>query len=106
MQTSIGEKGAVAPITSLKPNTNANIEATIASISPVREVTTRRGPGRVADATLQDSSGTITLPLWDQDIDKFQTGQRVRITDGWVSDGFRGKLRIGRGRSGRIEVIP
>jgi replication factor A1 len=92
-------------ISSLKQNTNATIEATIVSISPVREVTTKRGPGRVADATLQDSSGTIVLPLWNEDISKFQANQKVKITDGWVTE-FHGKLSIAKGRSGTITVIP
>ncbi|HTZ61610.1 MAG TPA: OB-fold nucleic acid binding domain-containing protein [Thermoplasmata archaeon] len=90
-------------IASLQPNQNATIEATITAISPVRDVTTSRGPAQVADATLQDETGTITLTLWGEDTKRYTVGQRVRITDGWVKD-FRGKLQISMGRSGKITL--
>jgi replication factor A1 len=92
------------PIAALRANANATIEATITAISPVREVTTARGPGKVADATLQDESGTITLTLWNADAGRFSVGQKIRITDGWVKD-FRGKLQVSTGRSGTITAL-
>ena len=93
----------MAPIAALRANSNANIDATITAISPVRDVTTSRGPSQVADATLQDDSGTITLTLWGDDTKRFKIGQKVKITDGWVKD-FRGKLQVSLGRSGKITV--
>ena len=91
-------------IATLKANSNANIEATVTAISAPRDVSTARGPSKVADATLQDETGTITLTLWGEDIAKYSVGQKVRITDGWVKD-FRGKLQVSMGRSGRITVL-
>jgi replication factor A1 len=91
-------------IGSLRANQNATLEATITAISPVRDVTTARGPGKVADATLQDESGTITLTLWGDDAARFSVGQKIKITDGWVKD-FRGKLQISTGRTGTITVL-
>jgi replication factor A1 len=92
-------------IASLQANQNATIDATITAISPIRDVTTARGPSRVADATLQDETGTITLTLWGDDTQRFSVGQKIRITDGWVKD-WRGKLQISMGRSGKISVSP
>jgi replication factor A1 len=94
----------MAPISSLRANANATIDATITAISAPRDVNTVRGPSRVADATLQDETGTITLTLWGGEIEKYSVGQKVRITDGWVKE-FRGKLQVSMGRSGRIEVL-
>lgn len=94
----------MAEISSLKPNSNATIEATIISISPPREVTTQRGPGRVADGTLKDDSGTITFPLWNDDTTKYKVGQKIKITDGWVKE-YRGKPQIALGRSGTVQVV-
>lgn len=94
----------MASIASLRANSNANIEATITAISPVRDVTTSRGPSQVADATLQDESGTITLTLWGEETKKYSVGQKVKVTDGWVKD-FRGKLQVSMGRSGRVTVV-
>ena len=90
-------------IASLRANMNATIEATITAVSDVRDVTTARGPSRVADATLQDATGTITLTLWGDDISRYSVGQKIKITDGWVKD-FRGKLQVSMGRSGTISV--
>lgn len=91
-------------IASLRANANATIEATITAISAVRDVTTSRGPSQVADATLQDETGTITLTLWGEDTKRYTVGQKVRIADGWVKD-FRGKLQISMGRSGTIKIV-
>jgi replication factor A1 len=91
-------------IAALRANVNANIEATITAISPVRDVTTARGPSQVADATLQDETGTITLTLWGDDTKKYTVGQKVKISDGWVKD-FRGKLQVSMGRSGTIKIL-
>jgi replication factor A1 len=94
---------AMAGISSLRANANATIEAEITAISEPRDVTTSRGPSKVADATLKDETGTITLTLWGDDIKKYNVGQKVKITDGWVKD-FRGKLQVSMGRSGTITV--
>ncbi len=94
----------MAEISSLRANSNATIEATIVSISAPRDVTTQRGPGRVADATLKDDSGTIVFTLWNEDVTKYKVGQKVKITDGWVKD-FKGKLQIALGRSGSVQVL-
>ncbi|HTW77752.1 MAG TPA: OB-fold nucleic acid binding domain-containing protein [Thermoplasmata archaeon] len=93
----------MAGIATLRANQNATIDATITAISAVRNVTTARGPSQVADATLQDDTGTITLTLWGEDTTRYSVGQKVRITDGWVKD-FRGKLQISMGRSGKISL--
>jgi ssDNA-binding replication factor A large subunit len=91
-------------ISELRPNTNATIEATISAISPVRQVSTSRGPSEVADATLQDDTGTVTFTLWGDATTKYQVGQKVRITDGWVKE-FRGKLQVSLGRSGTVTIL-
>ena len=92
-------------IATLRANQNATIEATITAISAVRDVTTSRGASQVADATLQDDTGTITLTLWGEDVKKYSVGQKVHITDAWVKD-FRGKLQVSMGRSGTISIQP
>ena len=109
--TAIGERltpacltaRVMAGIASLQANQNATIEGTISAISAVRDVTTSRGPSQVADATVQDETGTITLTLWGEDTKRYSVGQKIRITDGWVKD-FRGKLQISMGRTGKITV--
>ncbi len=91
-------------ISDLRANANATFTATITAISDPREVSTSRGVSKVADATLQDETGTTTLTLWGEEIAKYKVGQKVQITDGWVKD-FRGKLQVSMGRSGRIQIL-
>lgn len=91
-------------IATLQANANANVEGTITAISAVREVTSMRGPSQVADATLQDSTGSINLTLWGADTGKYKIGQKIKVVDGWVKE-YRGKLQLSLGRSGRIEVL-
>lgn len=92
-------------IASIRANQNATFAATITAISTPREVTTSRGTSQVADATLQDATGTTTLTLWGEDIQKYKVGTKLQITDGWVKD-FKGKLQVSLGRSGKITVLP
>ena len=92
-------------IATLRSNQNATFLATITAISAPREVTTSRGASQVADATLQDETGTTTLTLWGEDIQRYSVGQKVQITDGWVKD-FKGKLQVSLGRSGKITILP
>jgi len=91
-------------ISDLRANANATFTATITAISEPREVNTSRGPSKVADATLQDETGTTTLTLWGEEIEKYKVGQKLQVTDGWVKD-FRGKLQVSMGRSGRISIV-
>jgi replication factor A1 len=95
----------MAGIATLRANSNATFLATITAVSAPREVTTSRGSSQVADATLQDETGTTTLTLWGEDIQRYSVGQKIQITDGWVKD-FRGKLQVSMGRSGKITVVP
>jgi replication factor A1 len=91
-------------IADLRANANATFTATITAISEPRDVTTSRGPSKVADATLQDETGTTTLTLWGDDISKYKVGQKLQVTDGWVKD-FRGRLQVSMGRSGKVTVV-
>ena len=94
----------MAGIATLQANSNATLEATITAISAVRQVNSMRGPSQVADATIQDATGSIVLTLWGAEATKFQVGQKLKITDGWVKE-YRGKLQVSMGRSGKIEVV-
>ena len=67
-------------------------------------MTTKRGPRRVADATLKEDSGTIAFTLRNDVTRSYKVGQKVKITDGWVIE-FQGKLQIGLGRSGSVQVL-
>ena len=61
--------------------------------------------GRVADAKGQDEAGdTVTLTLWNEDIEKVEVGAKVRITNGWASS-FKGNLQVSAGKFGKLEIV-
>ena len=98
------EARATIGISALRPNCEATLEATVASVGPTREVDTSRGPAEVADATLQDASGTVKLVLWGPQIAKVQAGQRVRLAGAWVKE-YRGRLQLSLGRNASMAVL-
>ena len=91
-------------IAALRPNAEATLEATVASVGPTREVVTSRGPAEVADAVLQDASGTVKLVLWGPQTTKLQAGQRVRLAGAWVKE-YRGRLQLSLGRNASLAVL-
>jgi hypothetical protein len=98
------EAQASPGISSLRPNTNASFEATVAAVAPVRQVVTSRGPAEVADATLQDETGSVKLSLWGAQIAKVRPGQRVRLAGAWVRE-YRGHLQVSLGRDASMAVL-
>ena len=91
-------------IASLKPNASATFEGTITAISETRDVSTSRGPSKVADATIQDDTGTISLTLWGADTTKYKVGQKIRVVDGWAKE-YRGKLQLSLGPAASMRVV-
>ena len=92
-------------IADLKPGTgNVNVEAEVVSVEEPREVMTKFGKRtRVANATIKDDSGEITLTLWGDDIDRVKGGDKIAVENGWVSE-FKGTPQISAGKYGKINV--
>lgn len=61
--------------------------------------------GRVCDATGQDEAGeTVTLTLWNDDIEKVSVNDKVKIVNGWASS-YKNKLQVSAGKYGKLEVL-
>jgi replication factor A1 len=60
--------------------------------------------GRVCNATLKDKSGSVKLTLWNDDIDKVNASDMIKIENGWVSE-WKGELQLSTGKFGKIEVL-
>jgi len=58
----------------------------------------------VANAVLRDESGSITLTLWTRQIEFVNTGQRIRVENGFVSS-FRGLKQLVSGQAGRLLAL-
>ena len=80
------------------------IEASIISISGVREFNKEGKIGRVANAILKDDTGEIKMTLWNEEIDKVKTGNIVKIKNGYVNE-WQGEKQLMVGRFGNLEVI-
>jgi len=83
---------------------NISLEAKVIDISEVREVMTRFGRRNVADATLEDETGEITLTLWQDQIKMVNVGNKLNITGAFATE-FREKLQLSIPRSGKLEVV-
>ncbi len=62
------------------------------------------GEGRVATAVCRDSSGKVKVSLWDDEIDKVDVGDNIRIESGY-SRLFKDKVHVNVGRYGELEVL-
>ena len=73
------------------------------SVGDAREVNTKRGPAKVADARLRDKSGEVGLSLWDDEIERVAAGSFVKITNA-MANSYRGALQLSVGQYGKMEV--
>jgi replication factor A1 len=83
-----------------------NLEAEITEKSYAREVRGKYGyrPLMVANATLKDETGIITLTLWNEQISQVKVGDKVKIENGYAKS-FRNVLQLSTGKYGKIIVI-
>lgn len=72
--------------------------------SPVREFRKFGEPGRVCNATIKDDSGTVSLTLWNEEIDRVEEGDTLKIENAYVKE-WRGNLQVNTGRNGSFEVL-
>ena len=92
-------------ISELKPGTaNVNIEAEVVSIEATREINKMGRRLRVANAMIKDETGSITLVLWNQEIDRVKQGDRIKIESGYVNE-WQGAPQLTLGRSGKLTVL-
>ncbi|MGD2066423.1 MAG: OB-fold nucleic acid binding domain-containing protein [Candidatus Bathyarchaeota archaeon] len=83
-----------------------NIEAEVIEKSYAREVRSKFGyrPLMVADATLKDETGKITLTLWNEQVSQVMVGDKVKIENGYAKS-FRNVLQLSTGKYGKLTVI-
>jgi replication factor A1 len=59
---------------------------------------------RVCNAVLANETGEVTLSLWNDDVEKVNVGDTVKITNGYVSE-FNGLKQLTSGKFGKLEVV-
>ena len=57
---------------------------------------------KVSDALVGDETGVVYLTLWDDNIEKVNDGDSIRIENGYVTL-FKGNIRLNIGKYGKLE---
>ncbi len=92
-------------ISDLEPRQgNVEVIGEITEIGQTREFQKFGRSGRVATAILKDETGEIKLSLWNEQIDEFKAGDKVRIENGYVNE-WQGEKQLTTGKFGKIEKI-
>ena len=82
------------------------LELIVKEKGSVRDFTSRTGSsGKVCDAKAVDDEGQeVSVSLWNDEIQRVQANDRIRITNGWARE-WRGNLQVTAGRYGKLEVL-
>ena len=92
-------------IVDLKPRQgNVEIVGDIIDKGEIREFQKFGKPGRVCTAKLKDGSGEISLTLWNDDIEKVNVGDKVKIENGYVNE-WQGEMQLTTGKFGKLEIV-
>jgi replication factor A1 len=81
-----------------------NVEAAVIDKGEARDINKYGKNLKVATATIQDDSGKIKLSLWNQEVDKVNIGDKIKIVNGYASE-FKGEKQLTAGKFGKLEVI-
>ena len=93
-----------AKVGELTPQSRAvNVTAKVVSKSEIREIPMGRDGSahRVCDALVGDETGSIYLTLWDDNIEKVNEEDTIRIENGYVTL-FKGNMRLNIGKYGKM----
>ena len=80
-----------------------NLTLEIIDREDIREFEKFGKKGKVCNATAKDDTGTIKLTLWNDDTEKVNKGDIVKIENGWVGE-WQGELQLSTGKFGKLEV--
>ena len=95
-----------AKVGELTPQSRAvNVTAKVVSKSEIREIPMGRDGSahKVCDALVGDETGTVYLTLWDDNIEKVNDNDTVRVENGYVTL-FKGNIRLNIGKYGKLEM--
>jgi replication factor A1 len=95
-----------AKVGELTPQSRAvNVTAKVVSKSEIREIPLGRdgSPHKVCDALVGDETGSVYLTLWDDNIEKVNEDDTIRVENGYVTL-FKGNIRLNIGKYGKLEM--
>lgn len=83
---------------------NVEITADVIDKSQPRTFDKNGNSGKVCNAKIQDATGAVTLSLWNDDVDKVDIGDKIKLSNGYVGE-YQGELQLSAGKFGKIEII-
>lgn len=95
-----------AKVGELTPQSKAvNVTAKVVSKTETRDIPMGRDGSahKVCDALVGDETGTVYLTLWDDNIDKVNEEDTIRVENGYVTL-FKGNMRLNIGKYGKLEM--
>ena len=93
-----------AKVGELTPQSRAvNVTAKVVSKSEVRDIPMGRDGSahKVCDALAGDETGSVYVTLWDDNIEKVNENDTIRIENGYVTL-FKGNMRLNIGKYGKM----
>ncbi len=92
-------------ISELKPRQGSvELTAEVIEVGEARTFNKLGKEGKVANATIKDDTGKITLSLWNEQIEKVKAGDTVTIKNGYVSE-WQGEMQLTTGKFGTLEAV-
>lgn len=80
-------------------------ELTVKIIAKDEPRDVREGTMKVCECTGEDDSGRVVITLWNEDIEKYNIGDTIKITKGWANE-YQGRVSVGKGKyGGTIEKL-
>jgi ssDNA-binding replication factor A large subunit len=83
---------------------NVDVEVQVIEKGAVREFQKFGKSGKVCNAKVKDDSGEMSLTLWNDESDRINVGDRIRIQNGYVGE-WQGEPQLSTGRFGKIEIL-
>lgn len=85
-------------------NKAVNIIVQVREIGDIREFDYQGTNHRVATSIVEDKTGSIDMPLFNDEIDRVKVGDVVKISNGYVGE-FNGITQLRAGKYGKLEVV-
>ncbi len=82
-----------------------DVEVEVISKEEPKEFEKKDGnKGKVCGCMIKDDSGEIKLTLWNDDCEKVNVGDKVKITNGYCNE-FQGEKQLSASRYGQLEIV-
>ena len=83
---------------------NVEVEGTVKEIGEAKTFNKFGKDLSVANAMLEDDSGSIKLTLWNDDVTRFKDGDKLKVVNGYVNE-FQGEKQLTSGKFGSLEKV-